>query len=47
MRTSDTPSERTSSRSSVAYARATSGARSPVAAMGLVTISTSGMPARL
>jgi hypothetical protein len=47
MRTSETSSDRTSSRSSVAYARATSGARSPVPGIGLVTISTSGIPARL
>ena len=47
IRTSLTPSERSSSRSSVTYARPTSGARAPVPKTGLVTISTSGMPARL
>jgi hypothetical protein len=47
IRTSETFSERTSSRSSVAYALATSGALSPVAVIGLVTISTSGIPALL
>ena len=47
IRTSETPSERSRSRSSVTYARATSGARNPVPGTGLVTISTSGMPARL
>ena len=35
------------SRSSVTYALATSGASAPVPGTGLVTISTSGMPARL
>ncbi len=47
MRASDTPSARMSSRSSRTYARATSGARSPAPVIGLVTISMSGMPARL
>ena len=47
IRTSETPSERITSRSSVTYARATSGASAPVPGTGLVTISTSGMPARL
>ncbi len=35
------------SRSAATYARATSGARTPVPTMGLVTISMSGTPARL
>ncbi len=47
MRASDTPRARMSSRSSATYARATSGARSPAPSIGLVTISISGMPARL
>jgi hypothetical protein len=47
IRTSLTPSERSSSRSSVTYARPTTGASAPVPATGFVTISTSGMPARL
>ncbi|CAM5675269.1 hypothetical protein STENM36S_03274 [Streptomyces tendae] len=47
MRASDTPRARMSSRSSRTYARATSGARSPAPSIGLVTISMSGMPARL
>ena len=47
IRTSETPSARSRSRRVDTYARATSGARSPVPAIGLVTISISGMPARL
>ena len=47
IRTSDTSSARSRSRSAVTYARATSGARAPVPAIGLVTISISGTPARL
>ncbi len=47
IRTSETPSARSRSRSSVTYTRATSGAAAPVPSIGLVTISTSGMPARL
>jgi hypothetical protein len=47
IRTSDTPSVRSRSRSAVTYARATSGARAPVPTIGLVTISISGTPARL
>jgi hypothetical protein len=47
MRTSDTPSARSSSRSWVMYARATFGAAAPVPKTGLVTISISGTPARL
>ncbi len=47
IRTSETSSDRRTSRSSVTYALATSGARNPVPGTGLVTISTSGMPARL
>lgn len=35
------------SRSSATYALATSGARSPAPSIGFVTISMSGMPARL
>lgn len=47
MRASDTPSALMTSRSSRTYAFATSGARSPAPSIGLVTISMSGMPARL
>ena len=47
MRASETPSALMSSRSSATYALATSGARSPAPSIGLVTISMSGMPARL
>ena len=47
IRTSEAPSERTTSRSSVTYARATRGASAPVPGTGFVTISTSGIPARL
>jgi hypothetical protein len=47
IRTSETPRPRSTSRSSVTYARPTSGASAPVPGTGLVTISTSGMPARL
>ena len=47
IRTSETPRERSRSRSSVTYSRAATGASSPVPVTGLVTISTSGMPARL
>ena len=47
IRASDTPSALISSRSSATYALATSGARAPVPSIGLVTISISGMPARL
>ena len=47
IRTSETSSVRSTSRSSVTYALATSGARNLVPGTGLVTISTSGMPARL
>ena len=47
IRTSETPSVRITSRSSVTYARATSGASAPVPGTGFVTTSTSGMPARL
>ena len=47
IRTSETPSARSRSRSAVTYARATSGARSPVPTIVFVTISISGTPARL
>jgi hypothetical protein len=47
IRTSETSSARMMSRSSVTYAFATCGARAPMPGTGLVTISTSGMPARL
>ena len=47
IRASETPRDLISSRSSATYALATSGARSPAPTIGLVTISISGMPARL
>ncbi len=47
MRTSETPSPRSRSRSWATYALATSGAFSRVPGIVLVTISINGMPARL
>ncbi len=47
IRTSETPRPRITFRSSVTYALATSGASAPRPGTGFVTISTSGMPARL
>ena len=47
IRASETPSATIRSRSWLTYARATAGAFSPAPVIGLVTISMSGMPARL
>jgi hypothetical protein len=47
MRTSETPSDSSSSRRWATYARATCGASRPAPSIGLVTISITGTPARL
>ncbi len=47
IRTSETPSPRSTSRNVDTYARATSATLAPVPVTGRVTISMSGMPARL